>query len=69
MNRVIVGIDISKKKFDAAYMIVNQKWQRGTFENAPEGYKDLLKWLGNNRNNNVGDLTWRSTVLLYPAFH
>ena len=45
MNRIIIGIDISKHKFDAAYMTVERKWQRGTFENTSEGFKIFFKWL------------------------
>lgn len=49
MNRIIIGIDISKRKFDAAYKSVDQKWQRGTFENTSEGFKIFLKFLSENK--------------------
>jgi transposase len=49
MNRVIIGIDISKRKFDAAYKNIDQKWQRGTFENTSEGFKIFLKFLSENK--------------------
>ena len=49
MNRIIIGIDISKRKFDAAYKGVDQKWQRGTFENTSEGFKIFLKWLAEKK--------------------
>lgn len=49
MNRVIIGIDISKRKFDAAYKGVDQKWQRGTFENTSEGFKIFLKWFSEKK--------------------
>ena len=45
MNRIIIGIDISKNKFDAAYMVVNKKWQRKIFNNSSEGFKIFIKWL------------------------
>jgi transposase len=45
MNRIIIGIDISKHKFDAAYMTTARKWQRETFENTSEGFKIFVKWL------------------------
>ena len=48
MDRIIVGIDISKKKFDAAYMADNQKWQQETFDNTFEGFKKFLKWMEEN---------------------
>ena len=48
MNRVIIGIDISKHKFDAAYRAINQKWKQGAFDNTPIGFKIFLKWLEEN---------------------
>lgn len=44
MSIVVIGIDISKKKFDVAFMI-NQKWQHETFENTLEGFQIFLKFL------------------------
>jgi transposase len=49
MTSVIIGIDISKHKFDVAYMATNQKWQRGIFANNPKGFKALLQWLTDNK--------------------
>jgi transposase len=49
MNRVIIGIDISKHKFDAAYRAVNEKWQQGTFDNSSEGFKTFIKWLAEKK--------------------
>lgn len=49
MNRVIIGIDISKRKFDVAYKDVDQKWQRRIFENTPEGFKIFLKFLSEKK--------------------
>ena len=45
MNRIIIGIDISKHKFDVAYMAIKQRWQRRTFDNSSEGFKSFIKWL------------------------
>lgn len=45
MDRIIIGVDISKKKFDAAYQTINQQWQQGVFENNIEGFKTFLKWI------------------------
>ena len=49
MNRIVVGIDISKHKFDAAYMAVNQKWQQEAFDNSSQGFKIFIKWLEENK--------------------
>ncbi len=49
MTSVIIGIDISKHKFDIAYMATNQKWQQGTFANNTEGFKAFLQWLIDNK--------------------
>lgn len=45
MNRVIIGIDISKKKFDAAYMTINQQWHQRTFDNTLEGFNVFFNYL------------------------
>ncbi|MBA3814849.1 MAG: IS110 family transposase [Alphaproteobacteria bacterium] len=45
MNRIVVGIDISKGKFDAAYMATDHKWQKRVFENSLAGFKVFLSWL------------------------
>ncbi len=45
MNRIAVGIDISKNKFDAAFMTPNHKWQKKAFENSLAGFKVFLSWL------------------------
>lgn len=45
MNRIVVGIDISKNKFDAAFMDPSHKWQKKTFENSLAGFKIFLSWL------------------------
>ena len=44
MSIVVVGIDISKKKFDVAFTI-NQKWQHETFENTLDGFQIFLNFL------------------------
>ena len=49
MNRIIIGIDISKKKFDAAYEATSQKWQQKTFDNTSEGFKTFIKWLSDKQ--------------------
>ena len=49
MNRIVVGIDISKHKFDATYIAVDQKWHRRTFDNTSEGFNIFLKWLAEKK--------------------
>jgi transposase len=48
MDRINVGIDISKKKFDACFALQgpgNQKWKRGTFDNIQDGFKSFTNWV------------------------
>ncbi len=49
MNKTIIGIDISKHKFDVAYCTSNQKWKDKSFENSPIGFKSCLWWLSDHR--------------------
>lgn len=41
----ILGIDISKTKFDAALLIAGKVKKTHVFENAPEGFQALSNWL------------------------
>lgn len=48
MDRIIIGIDISKKKFDACLALEepsSKKWKRGTFDNTQEGFKTFVAWI------------------------
>jgi transposase len=48
MDRITIGIDISKEKFDACMALPepnNQKWKRGTFDNTPAGFKAFTDWV------------------------
>jgi transposase len=45
MNKIVVGIDISKHTFDVAYMGAKQKWQRKTFDNTSQGFKLFIQWI------------------------
>lgn len=45
MKRIIIGVDISKKKFDIAYLATSQKWQRRNFDNRLQGFEYFLKCL------------------------
>lgn len=45
MDRIIIGIDISKKKFDVAYETSQQKWKQSTFDNTIKGFEVFIKWI------------------------
>ena len=45
LNHGILGIDISKLKFDAALMVAGKIKKTHIFENAPDGFKALSNWL------------------------
>jgi transposase len=49
MNKIVIGIDISKHKFDATYRSANQKWKDKVFDNSSVGFENLLKWLSENK--------------------
>jgi transposase len=40
----ILGIDVSKEKFDVA-LLVGEKYRHKRFSNNPEGFKKLGQWL------------------------
>jgi transposase len=44
-NHGILGIDISKAKFDVALMVAGKVKKTHVFENAPEGFQALSTWL------------------------
>jgi transposase len=44
----IVGIDISKAKFDAA-LLVGERVRHGTFSNTEAGFQQCLTWLARHR--------------------
>lgn len=45
LNHGILGIDISKAKFDVALMVAGKVKKTHIFENAPDGFKALSSWL------------------------
>lgn len=45
INHDILGIDISKAKFDVALMVAGKVKKTHVFENAPDGFKALSNWL------------------------
>lgn len=45
LNNGILGIDISKAKFDVALMVAGKIKKTHVFENAPDGFKALSNWL------------------------
>jgi transposase len=49
MNKTVIGIDISKHKFDVAYCTSNQKWKDKSFENSLIGFKAFLGWLSDHK--------------------
>jgi transposase len=49
MNKIIVGIDISKKKFDVCMILPNNKFFKKVFSNDPEGFTDLASWFSEKR--------------------
>lgn len=47
MSKIIIGVDISKQKFDAALVLGEshkRKYQTKTFDNTPEGFKEFVAW-------------------------
>ena len=45
LNNEVLGIDISKAKFDVALMTTGKVKKTHVFENAPDGFKALSSWL------------------------
>lgn len=45
LNSGILGIDISKAKFDVALMVAGKVKKTHIFENAPDGFQTLSSWL------------------------
>jgi transposase len=45
MDRIVVGIDISKKKFDVCLLLPDNKVSNRVFKNAPEGFTAFLNFL------------------------
>lgn len=45
LNHGILGIDISKAKFDVALMVAGKIKKTHIFENTPDGFKSLSNWL------------------------
>lgn len=52
-HKFILGIDISKKHFDVALLMPNEKRKNKKFSNAPSGFLQLGQWL---QKNNVVEL-------------
>ncbi len=45
MNSLVIGIDISKQKFDASFSLHAKAWHHQVFDNATKGFENFLKWL------------------------
>jgi transposase len=43
-NKINIGIDISKKKFDVCIFLPNGNALTRIFNNDPKGFADLLEW-------------------------
>ena len=44
-SHFVLGIDISKKKFDVALLLPNGKRKNKVFQNTPPGFNTLIQWL------------------------
>jgi len=56
---LFIGIDFSKSKFDVSLIedIEQRGYAQATFENAEEGYSELLKWVG--KQSTIKRADWR----------
>jgi transposase len=61
MQKVTLGIDISKDKLDVA-LWQEGRYQQATFSNEKEGYRRLAKWL---KKRNAKGAVWRSSLPLF----
>jgi transposase len=57
MNTFMVGIDISKDKFDAAFLD-GERWRERTFPNASRGHRALAAWLRRH----AGGVSWHACM-------
>lgn len=48
MNSVVIGIDISKQKFDSSFSFGHKKWRHQVFDNTSQGFKEFLEWANKN---------------------
>lgn len=47
MNPLVIGIDISKQKFDCAFSTDGKTWKHKVFDNTPKGFESLAQELPN----------------------
>jgi transposase len=45
MNRIVIGVDISKQKFDASFSLDGKIWFYQFFDNTLTGFQHFIKWL------------------------
>jgi len=45
MSKIVLGIDVSKLKFDVALLLANDKFKHKKFDNKPTGFSQLIEWL------------------------
>lgn len=48
MNSIVVGIDISKQKFDCSFSLDNKRWKHQVFSNKAQGFKEFIEWVAKN---------------------
>lgn len=48
MNSIVIGIDISKQKFDSSFSVDQKKWHHQVFNNTSQGFKEFLEWISKN---------------------
>ena len=45
MSKTVIGIDISKSKFDVAVLLLNNKIKNRKFNNRVSGFAEFIEWL------------------------
>jgi len=53
MSKVVVGIDISKKTFDASFKNQHGNWKHSKFDNTSKGFIQFNEWICQH---NIGDI-------------
>lgn len=53
MNKIVVGIDVSKKTFDVSFKSKHGKWTHSKFENTSKGFVQFNEWISQH---NIGDI-------------
>lgn len=53
MGKIIIGIDISKQNFDAAFKLGLKAWRQKKFPNNTKGFEELWQWAKLDSNNTI----------------